>query len=136
MSTENEISARDRQDMDFPALVEAVTYQVLKGVALALISEGAAQAREPAREPAPGAEPPDAPAEMSFYEEVRRFEIRLITRALRLAHGKQTVAARLLGLKPTTLNAKMKQYQMRGNDRASASPQPPSDGGGSRSASA
>ena len=132
MSTENETSARDRQDVNLPALVEAVTYQVLKGVALALISEGVAQAREPAS----GAEPPDAPAEMSFYEEVRRFEIGLITRALRLAHGKQTVAARLLGLKPTTLNAKMKQYQMRGNDRASDSPQPPSDGGGSRSASA
>lgn len=132
MSTENEISAGDRQDVNLPALVEAVTYQVLKNVALALISEGVAQAREPAS----GAEPPDAPAEMSFYEEVRRFEIRLITRALRQAHGKQSTAARLLGLKPTTLNAKMKQYQMRGNDRASDSPQPPSDGGGSRSASA
>ena len=134
MSTENEISAGagDRQDVNLPALVEAVTHQVLKSVALALISEGVAQAREPAS----GAEPPDAPAEMSFYEEVRRFEIRLITRALRLAHGKQTEAARLLGLKPTTLNAKMKQYQMRGNDRASDSPQPPSDGGDSYSARA
>lgn len=132
MSTENEISAGDRQDVNLPALVEAVTYQVLKSVALALISEGATQAREPAS----GAEPPDAPAEMSFYEEVRRFEIGLITRALRRAHGRQNAAARLLGLKATTLNAKMKQYQMRGNDRASDSPQPPSDGGGSRSASA
>ena len=132
MSTENEISAGDRQDVNLPALVEAVTYQVLKNVALALISEGVAQAHEPAS----GAEPPDAPAEMSFYEEVRRFEIRLITRALQRAHGKQKEAARLLGLKATTLNAKMKQYQMRGNEMASASPQPPSDGGGSRSASA
>jgi DNA-binding NtrC family response regulator len=132
MSTENEISALDRHDVNLPALVEAVTYQVLKSVALALISEGATQAREPAS----GAERPDAPAQMSFYEEVRRFEIGLITRALRRAHGKQTAAARLLGLKPTTLNAKMKQYQMRGNDRASDSPQPPSDGGDSRSASA
>ena len=132
MSSENEISAGDQQDVNLPALVEAVTYHVLKGVALALISEGVAQAREPAS----GAEPPDAPAEMSFYEEVRLFEIRLITRALRLAHGKQNMAARLLGLKPTTLNAKMKQYQMRGNDRASDSPPPPSDGGDSRSASA
>jgi transcriptional regulator with GAF, ATPase, and Fis domain len=132
MSTENEISAGDRQDVNIPALVEAVTYQVLKGVALALISEGVAQAREPAS----GAEPPDAPAEISFYEEVRRFEIGLITRALLRAQGKQIAAARLLGLKPTTLNAKMKQYQMRGNDRASDSRQPPSDGGGSRSASA
>jgi DNA-binding NtrC family response regulator len=139
MSTENEISAGDRQDVNLPALVEAVTYQVLKSVALALISEGA----PPAREPASGAEPPEAPtemsfypAEMSFYEEVRRFEIGLITRALRQAHGRQNAAARLLGLKATTLNAKMKQYQMRGNERASDAPQPPRDGGDSRSASA
>lgn len=132
MSTENEISADDRQEVDFPALVEAVTHQVLKNVALALTSEGATQAREPAS----GAERPDAPAQMSFYEEVRRFEIGLITRALGRAQGKQKAAARLLGLNATTLNAKMKQYQMRGNDRASDSPQPPSDGGDSRSASA
>src|SRR4051812_31355365 len=106
MSTENEISARDRQDVNLPALVEAVTYQVLKNVAVA-ISEGAMQAREPAS----GAERPDAPAQMSFYEEVRRFEIGLITRALQRTRGKQNEAARLLGLKATTLNAKMKQYQ-------------------------
>ena len=132
MSTENEISADDRQEVDFPALVEAVTHQVLKNVAQALASEGATQAREPAS----AAEPPDAPAEVCFYDEVRRFEIGLITRALRRAQGKQKAAAKLLGLKATTLNAKMKQYQMRGNDRASDSPQPPSNGGGSRSASA
>jgi DNA-binding NtrC family response regulator len=132
MSTENEISADDRQEVDFPALVEAVTSQVLKNVAQALISEGATQAREPAS----GAERPDAPAQMSFYDEVRRFEIGLITQALSRTQGKQSAAARLLGLKATTLNSKMKQYQMRGNDRASDSPQPPSDGGGSRSASA
>lgn len=132
MSTENEISAGDRQDVNLPALVEAVTYQVLKNVALALTSEGTMQARGTAS----GAELPDEPAEMSFYEEVRRFEIGLITRALQRAHGKQNEAARLLGLKATTLNAKMKQYQMRGNDRASDSLQPPSDGVDLRSASA
>ena len=130
MSTENEISAGDRQDVNLPALVEAVTYQVLKNVAQAIISEGATQAREPAS----GAEQPDAPAHMSFYEEVRGFEIGLITRALQRAHGKQREAARLLGLKATTLNAKMKRYQMLGNDRWSDSPPPPSDGSGSRSA--
>jgi DNA-binding NtrC family response regulator len=132
MSTENEISADDRQDMNLPALVEAVTYQVLKSVALALISEGATQAREPAS----GAEPPDAPAQMDFYDEVRRFEIGLITQALRRAHGKQKAAARLLGLNATTLHSKMKQYQMRRNEWASDSPQPPSDGGDSCSARA
>ena len=154
MSTENEISAGDRQEVDLPALVEAVTYQVLKNVAQALISEGAMQGREPAsdaeRPDAPaqmsfyeavrrfeiGLIRPDAPTQMSFYDEVRQFEIGLITRALQRANGKQKEAARLLGLKATTLNAKMKQYQMRGNERASAPPQPPSDGGGSRSASA
>ena len=132
MSTENEISADDRQEVDFPALVEAVTYKVLKNVALALISEGATQAREPAS----GVERPDAPAQMSFYDEVRRFEIGLITRALRRTQGKQRAAAQLLGLKVTTLNAKMKQYRMRGNDRPWDSTPPPSDGGDSRSASA
>jgi DNA-binding NtrC family response regulator len=132
MSTENEISAGDRQDVNLPALVEAVTYQVLKSVALALISEGATQAREPAS----GAEPPDAPAQMDFYDEVRRFEIGLITQALRRAHGKQKAAARLLGLNATTLHSKMKQYQMRRNEWASDSPQPPSDGGDSCSARA
>ena len=132
MSTENEISAGDRQDVNLPALVEAVTHQVLRSVALALISEGVAQAREPAS----GAEPRDAPAEMSFYEEVRRFEIGLITRALRRARGEQKVAARRLGLKATTLNAKMKQYRMRGTEKASDAPQPPREGGDSCSARA
>ncbi len=138
MSTENEISAEkeitadDRREVDFPALVEAITYQVLKNVALAIISEGAMQAREPAS----AAERTDAPVQMDFYDEVRRFEIRLIRQALRQAHGKQNAAAQLLGLKATTLNAKMKQYQMRENGRTPGSPQPPSGGGGSRSASA
>lgn len=132
MSTENEISADDRQEVDFPALVEAVTYQVLKNVALALISEGAVQAREPAS----GAEGPEALAQMDFYDEVRRFEIGLITQALRRVHGKQNAAARLLGLNATTLNSKMKQYQMRRKERASDSSQPPRDGGDSCSARA
>jgi DNA-binding NtrC family response regulator len=132
MSTENEISADDRQRVDLPALVEAVTYQVLKNVAVALISEGATQAHKPAS----GAELPDAPAEISFYDEVRRFEIRLITQALRRAQGKQKTAARLLGLNATTLNSKMKQYRMRGGERVSDSPQPPRDGGDPYSARA
>jgi transcriptional regulator with GAF, ATPase, and Fis domain len=132
MSTENEISADDRQKVDLPALVEAVTYQVLKNVALALISDGAMQAHKPAS----GAELPDAPSEISFYDEVRRFEIELISQALRRAHGKQAAAARLLGLNATTLHSKIKQYQMRECERASDSPQPPREGGDSCSARA
>ena len=49
---------------------------------------------------------------IDFFEEVRRFEIRLIQRALSLAEGNQVRAARLLGLGNTTLNYKIKSYQL------------------------
>ncbi len=45
-----------------------------------------------------------------FYENVARFEISLINRALGLADGNQRKAAQILGLNPTTLNAKIKRY--------------------------
>ena len=43
-------------------------------------------------------------------EEVRRLEVRLIERALKETNGHQVNAARLLGLKVTTLNAKIKRF--------------------------
>ena len=49
---------------------------------------------------------------IDFYDEVRRFEIELIQTALRHTSGVQTEAATLLGLKPTTLHAKLKQYRV------------------------
>jgi DNA-binding NtrC family response regulator len=45
-----------------------------------------------------------------FYREVARYEIDLIKNALDLCDGNQTRAAKLLTMKPTTLNAKMKHY--------------------------
>jgi transcriptional regulator with GAF, ATPase, and Fis domain len=45
-----------------------------------------------------------------FSDEVRQFEISLIRTALGRTSGSQTRAARLLGLKPTTLNAKIKRF--------------------------
>jgi len=45
-----------------------------------------------------------------FSDEVRQFEVSLIRTALGRTAGSQTRAARLLGLKPTTLNAKIKRY--------------------------
>ena len=48
----------------------------------------------------------------SLHEEVRRFEIQLIRNALAQTRGHQKRAARLLGVKATTLNAKMKRYKM------------------------
>ena len=45
-----------------------------------------------------------------FSDEVRQFEVSLIRTALGRTSGSQTRAAKMLGLKPTTLNAKIKRY--------------------------
>ena len=47
---------------------------------------------------------------IDFYEEIRRFEVQLIRRALQLTGGNQVRAARLLRLETTTLNYKVKRY--------------------------
>ena len=47
---------------------------------------------------------------LDFYDEVTRFEIDLIKRALLLTAGHQGRAARLLNLRATTLNSKIKHY--------------------------
>lgn len=47
---------------------------------------------------------------IDFYDEVERYEIELIRTALSQCGGNQSQAARLLHLKSTTLNAKMKHY--------------------------
>lgn len=49
---------------------------------------------------------------IDFYEEVKRFEVDLIQRALAVTHGHQRRAARLLKLKVTTLNSKIKHYNI------------------------
>lgn len=49
---------------------------------------------------------------VNFYEEVKRFEIDLLRRALEQTGGHQSRAARLLGLNATTLNSKIKTYNI------------------------
>jgi DNA-binding NtrC family response regulator len=49
---------------------------------------------------------------VAFYEEVTKFEVALIREALACTHGNQRAAARLLGLKTTTLNSKVKLYNL------------------------
>ena len=49
---------------------------------------------------------------IDFYDEVRDFEIALIVRALKVGGGSQVRAAELLALKSTTLNAKIKHYNI------------------------
>ena len=49
---------------------------------------------------------------IDFYDEVKRFETGLIRLALDHTRGHQAQAARLLRIKPTTLNSKIKLYQI------------------------
>lgn len=57
-------------------------------------------------------QPPAFEPPIDFYAEVRRFEIRLIRYALRKTGGSQTLAASLLCMKTTTLNSKIRAYQI------------------------
>ena len=57
-------------------------------------------------------QPVDVESGIDFYDEVSRFEIFLILRALKHTDGCQSRAARLLGLRPTTLNSKIKTYNI------------------------
>jgi transcriptional regulator with PAS, ATPase and Fis domain len=49
---------------------------------------------------------------VDFYGEVQRFEVGLIKRALEETAGNQAKAAKLLRIKPTTLNSKIKLYNI------------------------
>jgi DNA-binding NtrC family response regulator len=49
---------------------------------------------------------------IDFYDEVQRFETGLIRLALDQTRGHQAQAARLLKIKPTTLNSKIKLYRI------------------------
>jgi DNA-binding NtrC family response regulator len=49
---------------------------------------------------------------LNYYEEVRGFEVALITWALERTRGHQTAAAKLLGMSVSTLNMKIKQFNI------------------------
>jgi transcriptional regulator with GAF, ATPase, and Fis domain len=75
----------------------------LKEVALKLLS---------AVESLRGGQTPPESTELNLDDEVKRFELSLIKEALTKTGGNQARAARLLGVKHTTLNAKIKRYQI------------------------
>lgn len=50
---------------------------------------------------------------VDLKDAVQQFEIELISAAMEKTRGNQSRAARLLGVKHTTLNAKLKRYQIR-----------------------
>jgi DNA-binding protein Fis len=85
----------------------------------ALLSEAETLARDKAfTEEATRLKPLDILGGISFYDEVVRFETNLIQMALRETGGNRTKAARLLGIKATTLNSKIRNF---GLDVSSAS---------------
>lgn len=49
---------------------------------------------------------------INLAEEVRRYEISLIVKALKLTAGNQRKAAKLLGVSHTTLNSKIKRHKI------------------------
>jgi DNA-binding NtrC family response regulator len=69
-------------------------------------------ARAVMREGASGVTTLDIGRGINFYDEVRHFEIDLIRRALEQTGGHQSRAARLLGMNATTLNSKIKTYNI------------------------
>ena len=75
----------------------------LRDITLALLTE--LESLESLTAPAP---------ERNFRldDEVKRFEIMLIRAALVETRGNQVLAARLLGVKHTTLNSKIKRYRL------------------------
>ena len=53
-----------------------------------------------------------APGALNLQSEVHRFEAEMIRSALISTGGRQRRAARLLGMKTTTLNSKIRRYQI------------------------
>jgi transcriptional regulator with GAF, ATPase, and Fis domain len=76
--------------------------EALRDVALALLDAvDSLRSSQPARD-----------KRLRLQDEVQRFESDLIRTALDRTGGNQARAARLLGVKHTTLNAKIKRYQI------------------------
>ena len=102
------------EGFDMAALVDTLKAELIKSLAGALMAQledGAADntTQLPRRGAAPAS---DAERPLNFYEEVRRFEVKLIQWALLQTEGRQAAAARLLQIKTTTLNNKIKQYRI------------------------
>jgi len=109
-------SISGRRLVGLPSRNEAAAPQRLERIremATVLLDEAASLERENALAEASAAPNKlDLKSGIDFFEEVRRFEMRLISRALELTGGNQARAARMLGLGTTTLNYKIKAYEM------------------------
>ncbi|HZT57441.1 MAG TPA: helix-turn-helix domain-containing protein [Pyrinomonadaceae bacterium] len=90
-----------RADESARLQASSVKIKALRELALALLQEV---------ESLKGGEGFEARTGVNFSDEVRRFETDLIRWALMHTGGHQRRAARLLNMKVTTLNAKIKRY--------------------------
>jgi transcriptional regulator with GAF, ATPase, and Fis domain len=99
-TTEKLLSPRSPQSRQCEIVLNS-RLDSLREIALSLLTELETLERAPA-----------AAAKISLDDEVKRFETDLIRAALDKAHGNQARAARMLGVKKTTLNAKIKRYQI------------------------
>jgi transcriptional regulator with GAF, ATPase, and Fis domain len=82
-------------------------------LAAVLLTEAETLARDKAfTDEATRLRPLDILGGIDFYAEVQRFETHLIKMALAETGGNQARAARLLGIKATTLNSKIKSFNI------------------------
>src|SRR5258707_13326558 len=99
----NHLKLAERTDRD--------RIQRVVDLADALLSEAATLARDKAfTDEATKLKPLDILSGIDFYDEVQRFETHLIRMALAETGGNQAKAAKLLGIKATTLNSKIKLF--------------------------
>jgi DNA-binding NtrC family response regulator len=118
----NAENSRDVSDQLVPEVLALLEHVIERAVVIAPGPEVTRQClpadiADPSR--APGAAPLsggtgslDVARGVNFYDEVRRFEIDIIRRALDQTGGHQSRAARLLGMNATTLNSKIKTYNI------------------------
>ena len=99
----NHLKLAERPDRD--------RIQRVVDLADALLSEAATLARDKAfTDEATKLKPLDILGGIDFYDEVQKFETHLIRMALAETGGNQAKAAKLLGIKATTLNSKIKLF--------------------------
>ena len=67
---------------------------------------------ESLEEIAPSKNVPNADAVINLNDQVQRYEVTLICKALLEAQGNQSKAAKRLGMKNSTLHAKIKRYEI------------------------
>lgn len=100
------VESTDASESSEAQTTSSIKIEALKELTLALLKEV---------ESLKNVQAPDGTRHLSLQEEVRRFESEMIRWALKRTSGHQRRAARLLGVKVTTLHAKIKRYRIHTN---------------------